>query len=241
MSKVMEAEDYWSEAWTRHIEAYLATAPRFGHWLARRFPKSAGYGFMEIAGGSCRDSQYLAESGYNAVGTDFDQETLNYLQRRFPDSESRIRREDAFAFAQPDASVDVTFSNGFWVLFEDDDKVLALLREQVRVTRRYAVFSLQNADNPSLIRQFADKAKTDDLYNIRFYGRDEVMQLVKRSGVQYTSISFHKFGGILDILYQSRIKGLPNPLSGIAGQVVPALYAVFPWSRAERVVCVLTL
>lgn len=241
MSKIMEAEDYWSDAWTRHVEAYLATAPRFGYWLARRYPKSLGYSYMEIAGGSCRDSQYLAEAGFDAVGTDFDQKTLDYLRQRFPDAEARTRREDAFAFALPDASVDVTFSNGFWVLFEDDEKVLALLKEQTRVTRRHAVFSLQNSENPGLRRQFAEKARTDNLYDIRFYGRDEIVDLMKRSGVTYKSLTLHKFGGIIDILYQPRIKGVPNPLSGIAHHIVPALYSMFPWSRTERVVCILDL
>lgn len=241
MSKIMEVEDYWSDAWTRHVEAYLATAPRFGYWLARRYPKALGYSFMEIAGGSCRDSQHLAETGFNAVGTDFDEKTLDYLRKRFPDAAGRTRREDAFAFALDDSSVDVTFSNGFWVLFEDDEKVLALLREQVRVSRRHAVFSLQNSENPGLIRQFAAKARTDNLYDIRFYGRDEIVDLVQRSGVTYKSLSLRKFGGIIDILYQPRIKGLPNPFSRIAHQIVPHLYALFPWSRTERVVCILDL
>ena len=239
MSKVMEDEEYWSQAWRRHVDTYLAAVPRFGYWLAARYPRRMGFSFMEIAGGSCRDSQQLAETGYRAVGTDFDEKTLEYLRMRFPGSESRIRREDAFAFDLPDRGVDVTFSNGFWVLFDDDEKVLALLREQVRVTRRHAVFSTQNADNPKLIRAFAEKAKSDDLYDIRFFGRDEVVDLVRRSGVPYKSLSLHKFGGAIDMLYERSIKGAWNPFHRLAPLVVPYLYRFLPWSRMQRVVCIL--
>lgn len=241
MTKAMESEDYWSEAWLRHIEAYLSAAPRFAHWLSKRFSKGAGLSFMEIAGGSCRDSQELYEQGYQAVGTDFDDKTLDYIRQRFPGSEKRVRREDAFAFALPDRAVDVTFSNGFWVLFEDDEKVLGLLREQVRVTRRYAIFVLQNADNPGLVRKFAEKARTDDLYEIRFFGREEVLDLVRRSGVSYKSLSLHKFGGRVDALYDQRIKGVPNVLRPLAPVIAPRLYDLLPWSQAERVVCILEL
>lgn len=241
MSKQMEDEAYWSQAWVRHIDFYLSAVPRFGYWLASRYPKGLGFSFMEIAGGSCRDSQYLYDAGYDAIGTDFDEKTLAYIRKRFPTAGDRIRREDAFALSPPDKSVDVTFSNGFWVLFEDDEKVLSLLKEQVRVTRRHAVFSIQNAENPKLRRTFAEKAKDDNLYDIRFFTREEVVALVERSGVAYRALSLRKFGGALDVLYEGSVKGLPNPFRVIAPLIVPRLYALLPWSQTQRIVCILDL
>ena len=58
-------QGFWEDAWVRHLEQYLSTPPRAGLWLAARFPLAA-WRVLELAGGSCRDSRYLAEQGVAA-------------------------------------------------------------------------------------------------------------------------------------------------------------------------------
>ncbi len=140
-----------------------------------------------------------------------------------------------------DHSVDLSFSNGFWVLFNDDARILDLAREQARVTRRWMVVLVHNGLNSRLRTKFANSAKTDDLYNIRFFSPDEVERIVRASGIAFRSISLEKFGGACDLLYRSRLKGIPNIASGLAPNIVPRLYNRQQWSGTERVACVVEL
>ena len=173
-------QGFWEDAWVRHLEQYLSTPPRAGLWLAARFPLAA-WRVLELAGGSCRDSRYLAEQGVAAIGSDFDQKTLDYLARRYPASPLVLQREDASALSLADGAVDLSMHNGFWVLFGDDAKLVQLLREQARVTRRVLVALVHNADNPRVVAAFARKAQADPLYDIRFFRRGELPALSQRA------------------------------------------------------------
>lgn len=239
MNKAFGDAAYWSDAWRRHIDRYLSAPPRTGYWIARRFSNELS--FLEIAGGSCRDSRYLSSLGRRGVGSDFDENTLAYVRSRFPESSLVLRKEDAFALSFPDKSFDISFSNGFWILFSDDDQLVKLLREQARVTRKHIIIIVHNGDNEKLVQTFAKKATTDSLYDIRFFRRDEVASIVRKSGLDVRSIDLCKFGGPMDRLYRPKLKGLPNPLRRIAPFVVPRLYELQSWPTVERIACVLTL
>lgn len=233
MHEPLQQQAFWEDAWVRHLEQYLATPPRAGLWLAARFPL-AGWRVLEIAGGSCRDSRHLAERGVDAIGSDFDQKTLDYLAQRFPASPLKLAREDASALSLPDAAVDLSVHNGFWILFGDDARIAALLREQARVTRRVLVALVHNADNPRVVAAFSRKAKTDPLYDIRFFRRDELPALVHAAGVRFRHLRLEKFGGPVD-----RLLALPGPPGRWARAVVPRLYRWLPWSQVERIALVL--
>lgn len=239
MNQDLTKEQFWSEAWTRHIDNYLAGPPRAGYWLHHRFGTNCSY--LELAGGSCRDSRYLAEKGAASIGSDFDQKTLDYLHQKFPVSPLELRREDASALSFADKSVDISFSNGFWVLFRDDERILELVREQGRVSRQYMVVMVHNGDNQDLVNQYAEKLKVDPLYDIRMFGKDELASLIERAGIAYRSISLEKFGGPADALFRARLKGLPNLLQGVAPALVPSLYRWQSWAQTERVVAVVKL
>lgn len=237
MDDQLQRQGFWEEAWVRHIEHYLRTPPRAGIWLAARF-QLAGWRVLEIAGGSCRDSRYLAEHGVDAIGSDFDQKTLDYLAQRFPGSKLQLSREDAGALSLPDRAVDLSVHNGFWVLFADDAKIAALLREQSRVTRRVLVALVHNADNRRLVRAFARKAQTDPLYDIRFFRRGELPVLVRASAIAARRVRIEKFGGPIDRLLHWP---LPVPLAGWVQHWVPRLYRWLPWSLVERIALVVEL
>ena len=48
-----------------------------------------------------------------------------------------------------------------------------------------AVILVHNALNPTLVRSFRRKAKDDEIYDIRFFTPDEVVELVQASGISY--------------------------------------------------------
>lgn len=233
MNSAFDDSAYWSDAWKRHIEGYLAAPPRAGFWLARHF--DPGLTYLEIAGGSCRDSRYLASLGCKAVGSDFDEKTLQYVKSRFAESPLELVREDAFSFSFPDQAFDISFSNGFWVLFNDDQRVAQLMREQARVTRRYMIALVHNIENRRLIGTFAERAKRDSLYDIRFFNRNEIYKLLAEAGIQYKSVETFKFGGPMDRLFAPRVKGMPNVVRPRAPRLVPLLYRLQSWSTTERV------
>lgn len=235
MNEQLQKTSFWEEAWIRHIEQYLQTSPRTGLWLKSRFPVM-GWRVLEIAGGSCRDSRYLAEQGVDAIGSDFDQRTLDYLNQRFPESPLKLAREDASALSFPDKNLDLSIHNGFWVLFSDDAKIAALLREQARVTRHVLVALVHNAENPRIVSAFAHKAKIDPLYDIRFFHRAEIPALVKAAALGSHRVRLEKFGGPID-----RLLSLPAGLGSVAKLIVPRLYRFLPWRYVERIALVIEL
>lgn len=237
-SKFLQKQNFWEESWQQHIEQYLAAPPRTGIWLVSRF-SLANWCVLEIAGGSCRDARFLAEQGIDAIGSDFDQKTLDYLRQRFPQSPLKLRREDAMAISLPDKSVDLSMHNGFWVLFDDNVAIQSLLREQVRITRRVVVAIVHNAENHTLIRRFSQKAKTDQLYQIRFFNRAELLALVYDSGILFQTLRIEKFGGPID-LFLSLSRRLPLLTKGIQW-LVPRLYRFQPWHRVERLALIIEI
>jgi hypothetical protein len=196
---------------------------------------------LEVAGGSCRDSRYLHSVGIDAVGSDYDTKTIAYLEERFRGDGFLMKREDAFAFGFEGKSFDTTFSNGFWVLFDDDEKIRSLIREQARITRRYLVALVHNAQNSGLQATFMRGALEDRLYNIRFFEPAELAKLVESAGVRYRSLTIEKFGGRADAFLRERVKGIPNVLRRFGPALSPQLYALQRWKRTERVACVLEL
>jgi ubiquinone/menaquinone biosynthesis C-methylase UbiE len=231
-------ETFWSETWVRHIEAYLSAPPCCGYWIASHFSRALSV--LEIAGGSCRDSHYLALQGFNVTASDFDQKTLDYLKKRYQNSPLHLLKEDAFRLSFDDKSVDLSFSNGFWIYF-NDDKIISLIREQERVTKKFIISLVHNIDNEPLVKRFKQESRVDKLYDIRFFNREDLRKIVDASGLKYKSITMNKFGGAMDKLLAKSIKGFNNPLQGLTKHVVPRMYKYQPWSVTERIACVIEL
>jgi hypothetical protein len=231
-------ESYWSEAWARHLETYLAAEPRCGRWLRSRFGLH-GWSVLECAGGSCRDARFLHDCGIDAVGSDFDHRTIEYLRHRDPASAFRVMRQDASNLEFEDRSFDLVFHNGFWVLFDDDVRIRSLLVEQIRVARRVAVALVHNALNEALVSKFAERAERDSLYRIRFFTPDDLRGLVAGVSDRIRRVSIEPFGGDADRLY--RLARRAPILRGLMQPLAPRLYALQRWSRTERLALVMEL
>lgn len=232
VNRSFQDEKYWTDTWIRYINTYLDSAPRAGYWLSQVFNKKQK--ILEIAGGSCRDSKFLFEKGFASLGTDFDQKTLDYLKKEH--SFFNLKKEDAFNLSFKDDEFQISFSNGFWVLFDDNEVIYSLIKEQARVTEQCLVSFIHNKKNIKLVQDFNEKSNFDDLYKIRFFDKDEIIQIVHDSGIKYKKIKIKKFGGIVDRLLSKKIKSKSLKLHDIFVYVVPKLYKFLPWSKVERIV-----
>lgn len=237
LDKSLKSSDDWSDSWVQHIEKYLAAPPRCGIWLYSYFSRKT-LSFLECAGGSCRDSRFLFEKKLQSVGSDFDEKTLNYLFRRFSDIKFPLSKEDAFALSFDDDTFDVVFHNGFWIYF-DDVKILSLLKEQARVSKRYAVVLVHNARNQALVDRFKEMSVKDVLYKARFFDIDALEEILKLSGLKHRGVKYEKFGGPFDILFAFERK-IPF-LSPLVRWLVPRLYRYQPWDKVERIAMIIEL
>ena len=233
-------KEFWSKSWKQHLEKYLNTTPRAGIFIKNYFRDIKS--ILEIAGGSCRDSRYLAYNGYEVTGSDFDENTLNYLQKeRFLNDKLKYSKEDAFSLSFKENSFDLIFHNGFFVLFNDED-ISQMLKEQERVSRKYIVIFVHNIENIKLANDFAKKSKEDDLYDIRFFSKDEIKNIVKDSGIKYKDIKILKFGGFVDAFYRKKLKKtIPNIIYPFSSFLIPKLYQLQRWEKTERICCIIRL
>ncbi len=174
-------KDQWRQAWSHHLPNYLNAFPRTGYHLEMLFPDRS-LRFLELGGATLRDANYLATRGYDATGSDYEPETVRAAAAACGSRSLKTMVLDAFATGLPDAAFDVTFHNGLWVCFGSDDKIRQLLAEQVRITSRYLVVIVHNAHNERLRKTFAERAKTDRLYDIRFFRPAELAGLLEPHG-----------------------------------------------------------
>jgi len=237
---ISESQVFWEEAWARHLEQYLMLPPRTGYWIDQRLPLR-GQSVLEIAGGSCRDSRFLAEKGINCIGSDFEEKTLRYLASRFKDSAFKLRQADGFSLPFKDNEFHTSFHNGFWVLFSDAD-IKRLAVEQARVTKKYMVILVHNKLNSRLACEFEEKSMTDELYRIRFFEPGELSAILNGTDIKIKSILIEKFGGPVDfLLYRGKWMESVGLSKHLLKRIVPKVYRFQPWNKVERIACVVEL
>lgn len=231
MSAPVTESKSWDALWDQKMAQYLNTTPRTGIFVDVLFPQATS--FLELGAGSARDAYYLSQRGKAATASDFSESALETWKRIYGESFS-TKLVDAFNIDARDRAYDVTFHNGLYVLFEDD-QIERLIVEQHRVSSQAMVIITHNKRNVRLESTLKERAKSDPLYRIRFFDAEDIVALVKRSGVQYDQIEIKKFGGPADRIY--RILGADaghTNRSKLSGSIVTTLYPLQPWSRVER-------
>jgi hypothetical protein len=133
---------------------------------------------LEIAAGSFRDMGELRKRGIDCEGMDFSSESVTRAKQQFPDFTSAIHQMSAFDMPFADNAFDVTYHNGFWILFSDE-QILSLATEQARVSKRRMIVTVHNAHNAQFVEYFDRKKADDPLYDIRFFRMDEITALMR--------------------------------------------------------------
>lgn len=173
ITKKNEWNDKWSTIFT-HYQQDL----RHGYYI-NAFLDSDDNRVLEIAAGSFRDMALLNSIGVNCWGTDYSATSVELAKKYFPFLDNKIFQSDAFNMSKIDDNVfDTTFHNGFWVLFDNDDDLLALAKEQARITKRKMIVTVHNGHNKDFVNYFQRLSKKDSLYKIRFFTMDEVRSLM---------------------------------------------------------------
>lgn len=236
----MDAEA-WGAVWQEKIEHYLNAVPRTGVFIDRYF-RGKVHTILEVAAGSSRDSIYLAKQGFHVTASDYERNIIQCMEERTHESRIRFVHADAFHMGMENDAFDLVFHNGFFVLFDENEAIVDLLREQARIARHYIVIFVHNALNHAHVSHFEKLAQSDPLYKIRFFEPDEVAAVVKQSGIAVRRLEWMKFGGPYDILFYKRMKKvIPNLLYPMRTWLVPRGYQRQRWDKTERVCCVIEL
>jgi len=236
MSKAygMQKKEEWDAAWRKWFERYSRSLPQIGMWIHCNYGSECST-FLEIGAGSARESRYLARYAAQVYCVDYAPAVVEMVNASGPPSNLIAKTMDAFQLDVADRSFDCTFHKGFWVLFASDQDLGRLLREQVRVSDKVALALVHNGRNRRMVADFMERAKNDDLFNIRFFDPRWIQEFVKKSlaaaGVA-ADVRIRKYGGA-GWMYR-----WPWPvfLSSLRDRVASFIYACLPWSRVESIV-----
>jgi len=168
-------KSYWDSEWIKIFDHYQ-NDPRFAHYLYAVLEDNERR-VLELGAGSFRDMEKLNKWGLECYGVDFSDKSIEEAQKRFPEYNERIIQSNAFKLPFSDKYFDVSYHNGFWSCFSDNDIVL-LASEQARVTKKRMIVAVHNAHNPAFVEYF-NKLKVDNpLYSARFFSLSEVTFLM---------------------------------------------------------------
>ncbi len=172
MSKItLNNQQSWDEKWPEIFDHYQQDLRHAYYIRALKNPNE--HKLLEIGAGSFRDMAQLCRWGIDCHGVDYSAEAVKLAQKQFPKLAHKISQMDAFHYTFGDASFDLTYHNGVWVLFSDDDiKKLAL--EQARISKYRMIATVHNAHNQGFVSYFERMAQNDPLYQIRFFTVDEM-------------------------------------------------------------------
>lgn len=233
-------KENWSLAWEKHLENYLKAPARTGIF-AKVYAKGITSS-LELGCGSGRDSIFLSQKGISAVATDYEPTVICKLQERFKDYSVKFCIADAFDLPFHGNTFDLVFHNGFFILFNSNYDVINLIHEQKRVSKKYILILVHNKINRRLVTEFEALAPSDPVYNIRFFTKEELDQIVKSAQIKFKSIRYFKFGGKYDAFYDKWIKKIiPNLLYSFREYFIPRLYQLQRWEKTERIACLIEL
>lgn len=167
----------WNEKWKDIFNHYQHDL-RHAYYIQAMLRKNETH-ILEIAAGSFRDMAALRRTGIDCEGMDFSTEAVNLAKKYFPEFAEKIHAMSAFSLPFKDNYFDLSYHNGFWVLF-DDEKIKKLAEEQARISKYRIIATVHNAHNIQFLNYFKEKKETDPLYDIRFFEKDEISNLMSK-------------------------------------------------------------
>lgn len=170
-SITLKSASQWDNKWHELFDHYQ-NDPRHAFYINAYLSRQDKV--IELAAGSFRDTFKLNELGINCHAMDFSHEAVRRAQALHPELNKQLNSGNAFDLEQiHDKEFDVSFHNGFWVLFDDHD-IEQLAMEQARISKRLMIATVHNAHNAAFIDYFAQQAEQDELFRIRFFTKDEI-------------------------------------------------------------------
>ena len=226
------SDEFWESAWTKYFDRYAGTVPRQAYYLYFILPLSSKR-VVELGAGSFRDSARLNDWCIDCTGTDFSSFAVEKARTAFATYAERFVEANSFSLPFKDNSFDICFHNGLLVCFEKERDLHTLLEEQARISRCAVVCTVHNKANARLLSTFRERSKKDKLYDIRFFGRDELAGLMRP---YFNSVSFRPFGHpTFDLL----INTLKN--RHLLRLLYLSSYRTWNLSRCERIMAVGTV
>jgi ubiquinone/menaquinone biosynthesis C-methylase UbiE len=172
----VKSQQEWDEKWVGIFDHYQHDIRHAYYINAILNPNEKK--LLEIAAGSFRDAGALNKWGLECYGVDFSAKSVELAKKQFQGFAERISQQDAFEFDFEDKTFDLSYSNGFWVCFDNDD-ILNLAKEQARITKYRIVATVHNAHNKQFVEYFDKLKQNDPLYKIRFFEIEEITELMK--------------------------------------------------------------
>lgn len=206
-NEILKKEQYWDKEWINIFDHYQQDI-RHAYYI-RALKKRKEKKILEIAAGSFRDMAALNRWGLPCLGVDYSSESVVRAKNQFPNLNHNIYKMDAFNLDFEDKTFDLTFHNGFWGCFPDEE-INKLAFEQSRVSKYRMIATVHNAHNNSFKQYFDKLEETDPLYSVRFFTIEEITALMSKVSSKITVIpvgkgkKFHE-----DKLIN---KGLGNPI-----------------------------
>ena len=134
---------------------------------------------IELAAGSFRDTGALNAMNINCYGIDYSSKSVSLAKKQFQPIADKLSEQDAFNTDFSDKSFDLSFHNGFWVHFSDNNDIIRLIQEQARITKYRMIAIVHNAHNRQFVEYFDKLKQNDPLYKIRFFEMEEITELMK--------------------------------------------------------------
>ena len=167
----------WNKKWKTIFNHYQQDL-RHSYYV-NSFLESSDKKVLEMGAGSFRDMANLNKLGVDCWGTDYSEEAVNLAKEFFPTINHKMFQSDAFDMnCIPDKEYDVTFHNGLWVLFNNDEDLFKLAKEQARISKNKIIVTVHNAHNKEFVSYFQKLSNNDDLYKIRFFTIDEITKIL---------------------------------------------------------------
>lgn len=166
----------WDQKWEGIFDHYQQDL-RHAHYIHSQLDASERR-LLELAAGSFRDMAALRRMGLDCHGIDFSPEAVGRAKAAFPDYSHAMHTMSGFAMDFGDGEFDLSYHNGFWVLF-DDVRIKQLAAEQARVSRHRMIATVHNRHNRNFVEYFDRLKESDPLYDIRFFEVDEIAALMR--------------------------------------------------------------
>jgi ubiquinone/menaquinone biosynthesis C-methylase UbiE len=168
--------DDWSVIWDAHLKRYVYSEPKRAKMIQELIEKLGVEvkTIIELGCGSLRDGGFLSQK-FEVIGLDFNKKVL--VETKNIHSECNRMIASATALPLKDKSVDLSFSSGLLIYFNNED-ALKIIKEQVRITKSLALIFVHNKTNIWEIPTVKIRSVKDKLFRFRRFSKKELFKLL---------------------------------------------------------------